>query len=187
MTTEEETQDVSKEPIEEESVSIGKDSLKECEEQLQEYKNKYLRALAEVENIRKRLSKEKVESQSFAVQNVILDLLLPIDHFEQALQHGENASPEIANWTKGFQMIFQQLRQVLADHGVSHFDSQGEQFDPHMHEAVETEERSDIAEGTILFEFQKGYRLGGRTIRAAKVRVAVPPKQEETEQSDEIE
>jgi molecular chaperone GrpE len=146
------------------------------EEQLQEYKDKYLRALAEIENTRKRLSREKLESQSFAVQNVVVDFLQPIDHFEQAMSHAERAPKEVADWARGFLMILQQLQQILADHGVSHFDSVGQLFDPHFHEAVETEERLDVPEGTILFEFQKGYRLGGRTIRAAKVRVATRQK-----------
>ena len=141
----------------------------------QEYKDKYLRALAEAEKSRKRLSREKAESQSFAVQNIVVDLLQPIDHFEQALRHAEAAKGDVTTWAKGFEMILEQLRQVLSDHGVSSYESKSVQFDPHMHEAVETEERPDVPEGTVVFEFQKGYRLGGRTIRPARVRVATRP------------
>ncbi len=75
-------------------------------------------------------------------------------------------------------MILEQLRQVLQDHGVSSFSSMNQPFDPHVHEAVETEERPDVPEGTVVFEFQKGYRLGGRTIRPARARVATRPSWE---------
>ncbi len=148
--------------------------------ELQEYKDKYLRALAEAENTRKRLAREKVEAQSYAVQNIVVDLLQPIDHFEQALHHAEEAKGDITTWAKGFEMILEQLRQVLVDHGVSSYSSLSLPFDPHMHEAVETEERPDVPEGTVVHEFQKGYRLGGRTIRPARVRVATRPSWEET-------
>lgn len=166
-------------PAPEPLLPTPEETVSALEREVQEYKDKYLRALAEIENSRKRLSKEKIESQTYAVQNVVADLLQPIDHFEQALQHAERANSEVGHWAKGFEMILQQLRQVLEDHGVSSFSSTGQPFDPHLHEAVETEERADIPDGTVVFEFQKGYRIGGRTIRAARVRVSVPPKAEE--------
>lgn len=149
------------------------------EAQVLEYKDKYLRALAEIENTRKRLTKEKIESQSYAIQNVVADMLLPIDHFELALKHAEAVPGEAAKWALGFEMILQQLRQVLADNGVTAFESLNSPFDPHLHEAVETMERDDVPEGTIVQEFQKGYQLGGRTIRAARVKVSTKKSPEE--------
>ena len=159
--------------------SAPEPSIESLQTEVQEYKDKYLRALAETENTRKRLAREKVESQSYAVQNIVTDLLQPIDHFEQALHHAEEAKGDITTWAKGFEMILEQLHQVLSDHGVSSYKSISLPFDPHMHEAVETEERPDVPEGTVVFEFQKGYRLGGRTIRPARVRVATRPSWEE--------
>lgn len=150
-------------------------------QELQEYKDKYFRALAEIENTRKRLQREKLESQSFAVQNVILDLLHPIDHFEQALGHVANASQEVKHWAMGFSMILEQLKQVISDHGVVGFESKGQIFDPHLHEAIETEETQDVAEGTILEEFVRGYKLAHRVIRPAKVKVATAPQQRQNE------
>lgn len=158
--------------------------IQSLKDEVQELKDKYLRALAEIENSRKRLAREKIESQGFAIQNVISDLLQPIDHFEQALAHADQAVGDVAVWAKGFSMILQQFVQVLSDHGVVPYSSIGQMFDPHLHEAVETEERSEVPEGSIVFEFQKGYRLGGRTIRPARVRVATPPKVEEPRSED---
>ena len=154
--------------------------ISNLEAQVLEYKDKYLRALAEAENTRKLLTKEKIESQSYAIQNVVADMLLPIDHFELALRHAEAIPGEAAKWALGFEMILQQLRQVLADNGVTAFESLSCPFDPHLHEAVETMESDDVPEGTILQEFQKGYQLGGRTIRAARVKVSTRKAPEET-------
>jgi len=183
---EEKEPEISPEPEEAvvESEELVEDPVGKLQEEAKEFKEKYLRALAELENSRKRLSKEKIESQSFAIQNVVLDLLQPIDHFEQALSHAEHADATIAHWAKGFGMILYQLKQVLEDHGVTSFVSLGSQFDPHLHEAVETEESEEIAEGTITYEFHKGYQLGKRTIRAARVRVATRPKSGDTTNGD---
>jgi molecular chaperone GrpE len=143
-----------------------------------EFKDKYFRALAEAENTRKRLQKEKAESQSYAIQNVIVDMLQPLDHFEQALKHTSGASNEIKQWVQGFDMIVSQFKQVLGDHGVQAFSSKGEVFDPHAHEAIETEESNEFAPGTIMEEYVRGYKLGTRVIRPAKVKVATAPVQE---------
>ena len=180
-------EEIEEEPVEvvEEAEEPSKEAAKEIEEEAKEFKEKYLRALAELENSRKRFSREKIESQSFAIQNVVLDLLQPIDHFEQALAHAEHADATVAHWAKGFEMILYQLKQVLEDHGVTSFTSLGSTFDPHLHEAVETEESEEVAEGTITFEFHKGYKLGSRTIRAARVRVATRPKNGDEEAQDQ--
>lgn len=157
--------------------------LQKATEEAAEWKDKYLRALAEIENSRKRLQREKVESQSFAIQNVLLDLLQPIDHFEKALMHAETASSEVKNWAIGFQMILQRFKQLLQDHGATPFNSVGEQFDPHQHEAVETcPVVNGMQEGTVVEELQKGYKMGTRVMRPARVKVATAQPQEEETQ-----
>lgn len=145
--------------------------------ELADFKDKYFRALAETENTRKRLQKEKIESQSFAIQGVILDFLQPLDHFEQALNASEKASSEIKHWAQGFRMILQQLKQVIQDNGIIPFEAVGQAFDPHVHEAIETEETETVADGTVLQEFTRGYKMGNRVIRPAKVKVAIQPQQ----------
>lgn len=147
--------------------------LAKAQAEAAEFKDKYLRALAEIENSRRRLQRDKLESQSFAIQNVLVDFLQPIDHFEVALKHSENASGEVKHWALGFEMILSQMKQVLADHGIEPFDSKGAQFDPHMHEAIETQESELVPAGTILEEFVRGYKMGNRVVRPAKVKVAI--------------
>jgi len=141
-------------------------------EELKEYKDKYLRLLAEMENTRKRLHKEKQETTRFAIDNVIVEFLGPLENLENALACAEQMSPEVKNWALGFQMIAAQFKEVLENHGVRAFSSKGMLFDPHRHEAVEIEETDAVEEGTILQEFVKGYQCGERIIRPARVKVA---------------
>ncbi len=152
------------------------EDIEKIKQELAEFKDKYFRALAETENTRKRLQKEKIESQSYAIQDVVLDFLQPLDHFEQALNASQSASDDVKHWAIGFRMILQQLKQVIQDNGITTFDSVGELFDPHLHEAIETEETANFAEGTIIQEFTRGYKMGTRVIRPAKVKVATAPK-----------
>ena len=160
-------------PLAAENEDTETDKLKQ---ELNEWKDKYFRALAETENTRKRLQKEKIESQSFAIQDVVLDFLQPLDHLEQALNASQNASDDVKHWAIGFQMILQQLKQVIQDNGISTYESVGQSFDPHLHEAIETEESATFSEGTVMQEFTRGYKMGPRIIRPAKVKVATSPK-----------
>lgn len=167
-------------PSIEEPVTV-EETVAKIQEELKDYKDKYFRALAEIENTRKRLQKEKLESQSFAVQNAILEFLQPLDHFEHALKSSKNCSAEIQQWVIGFEMILAQLKQVLDSNDVTSFETVGKMFDPNLHEAIETEEREDVAEGTILQEFLRGYKMGPRVIRPARVKVATMPNNEAVE------
>lgn len=152
-----------------------KESYENAIRELNEFKDKYFRAIAENENMRKRLQREKLESQTLAIQSVVIDFLQPLDHFEQALKHTQNASDEVKHWALGFQMILQQFKQVLNDNGVHEFDSLGAQFDPHCHEAIEIERDPKYQEGTVIEEFVRGYKMGSRLLRPAKVKVAASP------------
>ncbi len=147
------------------------DELKEIQKELMEYKDKYLRVLAESENARKRLQKEKQEMTRYAIENVIAEFLHPLDNLEKALSMAQNMSDDVKNWAFGFQMILSQFKDVLAANGVVAIESVGSHFDPHMHEAVEMVE-SDVQEpGTVIEESMRGYKMGERTIRAARVKV----------------
>ncbi len=115
----------------------------------------------------------------FAVDNVIAEILGPIDNLENALQFTQQMSEEMRNWAQGFLMILGQFKDVLANHGVTSFHSEGKQFDPQMHHAIETEATADKPEGTILKEYIKGYKSGDHVIRPASVKVAVAPANKE--------
>ena len=151
-------------------------------ESQEDYKDKYLRLLAESENMRKRMQKERQEMTRFAIENVLADVITPMDNLENALTAATNMSPEIKNWAYGFQMILGQFKDVLQEHGVTAFKSEGEFFNPHKHEAVESEESETAAPGTILQEYVKGYQCGDRIIRVARVKVAKEKKPSPTQE-----
>jgi molecular chaperone GrpE len=146
------------------------------EEELKEAKDKYLRQLAETENTRKRMKKEAQEMSRFSLENLVEEILGPIDNLENALKFTAQMSEETRNWAQGFQMILNQFLDVLSNHGITSFHAMGTPFDPHLHYAIETEETTEHPEGTILQEFVKGYKSGDRTIRPARVKVAKAPQ-----------
>lgn len=153
-------------------------------EEVVDYKDKYLRSLAETENLRKRMQKEKQDMTRFAVENVIAEILNPIDNLENALKCTTHLSDELRNWAQGFQMILGQFKEVLSNHGVISFHSEGALFDPHLHHAIEIEETETHPAGMILQEFVKGYKSGDRTLRPARVKVAKAPTHLEKPQKE---
>lgn len=139
-----------------------------------EYKDKYLRGLAESENVRKRLQKERQEVVQYALQNVIIDFLTPIDQLENALKFTQQASDEVKNWAIGFQMILSQFKDVLTTNRVTTFETVGQPFDHDVHEAIEMVASEAYPPGTVVEEVQRGYKIGGeRTLRPARVKVAM--------------
>lgn len=156
-----------------ESAPLEEDELLLLQGQVAEFRDKYLRGLAESENIRKRLQKERQELVQYAVQNVIVDFLSPLDHLENALKFADQASPDVKHWAVGFQMILEQFKDALTNNGVVSFSSVGEQFDPHLHEAIEMITTNEYPAGTIIEESLRGYKMGDKTLlRPARVKVA---------------
>jgi molecular chaperone GrpE len=142
----------------------------------EDWKDKYLRAIAEMENMRKRMQKERHEVARFGIENAVGEFLPAIDNFENALRFAEAASGEIKSWAMGFEMILAQFKEVLHNYGIVSFHSEGNTFNPQYHEAVEIVETTDAPDGTILHEFTKGYKSASRTIRPARVKVAKHPQ-----------
>ncbi|MEM8727527.1 MAG: nucleotide exchange factor GrpE [Chlamydiota bacterium] len=175
--TEEETK---KEPVIEEI-----DETERLKQQVKQEQDKYLRSLADMENTRKRMQKEKQDTTRFAVENVIAEFLAPLDHFENALSFVHQASEETRNWAKGFEMILSQFKELLTRHKVTPFSSEGQIFDPHLHEVLELEETEKYEDGTIIQEFLKGYRCGERILRPAHVKVAKAPSKGEEKESEQ--
>ncbi|MGB8061284.1 MAG: nucleotide exchange factor GrpE [Candidatus Sulfotelmatobacter sp.] len=129
------------------------------------------RAQAEFENARRRAAKEQQEFRDFATVDAIKSLLPVIDSFERALQ----AKSDPADFRTGVELIYKQLQDVLAKLGVRPITAQGEQFDPHVHEAIEMVETSDAADHEVLEEWQRGYKFKDRLLRPAMVKVAKNP------------
>lgn len=152
-------------------VLVTDEELKALQKEILEYKDKYLRLLADSDNARKRLQKERQEISRYAVEQLVVDFLRPIDNFENALRFAQEMSDDVRNWAFGFQMILAQFKDVLSQNGITLIDSLGKKFNPHEQEAVEMVETTDQPPGTIIEEFVPGYKMGDRTIRAARVKV----------------
>jgi len=129
------------------------------------------RAQAEFENARRRAAKEQQDFRDFATVDAIKSLLPVIDSFERALQ----AKSEAGDFRTGVELIYKQLQDVLAKMGVRPIAAKGEQFDPHVHEAIEMVETPDAADHEVLDEWQRGYKFKDRLLRPAMVRVAKNP------------
>jgi len=129
------------------------------------------RAQAEFENARRRAAKEQEDFRDFASIEVIKSLLPVVDSFERALQ----AKSEPADFRSGVELIYKQLQDVLAKLGVRPIPAKGEQFDPHVHEAIEMVETDDAADHEVLDEWQRGYKFKERLLRPAMVKVARNP------------
>ncbi len=129
------------------------------------------RAQAEFENARRRAAREQQDFRDFASMEVIKSLLPVIDSFERALQSKSDA----AEFRSGVELIYKQLQDVLAKLGVRPITAKGEQFDPHVHEAIEMVETQDAADHEVLEEWQRGYKYKDRLVRPAMVKVARNP------------
>jgi molecular chaperone GrpE len=127
------------------------------------------RLQAEFENYRKRAAKENADFRDFAVSDAARTLLPVIDSFALALKNSA-ARPE--DLRKGVELIYKQLQDVLQKLNVERIPAQGEPFDPRVHEAIEMVETNDAPDHHVLEELQPGYRIKGRLLRPAMVRVA---------------
>lgn len=164
-------------------ITMSREELENLQKELKEFKDKYIRTLAEMENARKRMVKEREENAQHAMASVIVEFLRPLDNLENALAFTEKMSQDVKNWAIGFQMILSQFKDILAAHGVTPVASEGRPFDPHLHEAVESIESTSHKPGTVIEECSRGYKMGNRTIRPARVKVAKAKKSEKSEKT----
>ena len=146
------------------------ESLKVKADERDAFYDKYVRAHAEFENVRKRLEKDKNDFVKYANEGMITEFLPIIDNLEIAEKHIKEAK-DFGAVTKGVDMIQVQIQAFLKDIGLERMKTVGEKFDPHVHEAVETEESKDKDDGLISAELKPGYKLNGRLLRPAMVKI----------------
>jgi molecular chaperone GrpE len=141
----------------------------------EETHEKYLRAIADLQNYRRRVSRDMADRQQYANEDLLTQLLPVADNCGQALAGiCQTDDPECI--IKGVEMILAQLHDFMQGHGVEQISPLGQQFDPNLHEAVEAVPTDQTEPNTIVGVLQPGYTLRERLLRPAKVRVAVAPK-----------
>jgi molecular chaperone GrpE len=155
-----------------------KDSeLKHLKKDLDDLKTEYLRQLADKENLRKRLEREKTEFYQHALGEALREFLAVLDNFERALQ--SDIEDEDKSFRDGIEMIYKQFQSVLEKQGVRPVVIEDKKFDPRFHQAFATQESNDVKEPQVGEEYQKGYLLHERLLRPSLVKVLVPKKEKE--------
>ena len=158
---------------EETNISVSKqeyEALKARAEERDAFNDKYVRAHAEFENVRKRLEKDKLEFIKYANENLIFDFLPIIDNLEIAEKYIKEAK-DFKAVQDGVDMIQLQIQGFLKDIGLERIKTVGENFDPHIHEPIETEEAKDKKDGIIVAELKPGYKFNGKLLRPASVKI----------------
>lgn len=141
------------------------------EAELEEMKNRFLRAQADLENFRRRTRKEKEEQLKYASLPIIKALLPALDNLERALSAGAEAS-STDGLVEGVEMVNRQILSILEQEGLQRIPAVGEPFNPEFHEAVMQVESDEFDSGIVVEELQKGYQLKDRVIRPAMVKVS---------------
>ncbi|HCY1203433.1 TPA: nucleotide exchange factor GrpE [Staphylococcus aureus] len=144
--------------------------INELQQLADENEEKYLRLYAEFENYKRRIQKENEINKTYQAQRVLTDILPAIDNIERALQI-EGDDETFKSLQKGVQMVHESLINALKDNGLEVVKTEGEAFDPNIHQAVVQDDNPDFESGEITQELQKGYKLKDRVLRPSMVKV----------------
>lgn len=179
-TQQEDTREI---PIDD-SETAGEDSpqdpVKVLEQEKNEISDRLLRTMAEFDNYRKRVTREKEGLVKYGTERIALEILPVVDNFERALEQSDQATDN-RGVIDGLKMILKQLLSALEKFDIKPFDSIGEQFNPEIHEAMAQQEHPDHEDNSVIEQFQKGYMLGERLLRPARVIVCRAPADQEDE------
>lgn len=152
-----------------ESTDNAADALEQLQLQLSESRDKYLRLYSDFENFKKRVLKEKLDMMKTAAQDTLSALLPVLDDFDRARQNAEDEH-STETLSEGVHLVYHKLYNVLQQRGLQGMESDGQTFDPELHEAVtEIPAPSDELKGKVVATVEKGYKLNDRIIRYAKV------------------
>lgn len=148
-------------------------NIKELQAKADENWDRYLRAAAEVENIRKRAARDVEHARKYALENFGRELLAVKDSLEMGLEAAESADAD--SLRTGSEATLKLLATTLERFGITEIDPEGEPFDPELHEAMTMQPSADVEPDSVLTVIQKGYALNGRLLRPARVVVASEP------------
>ena len=176
--------DTNEEPAEEETQETEEDILKD---EIKTLKEEKIRVLAEMENLRKRFDREKIDSIKYGSVNFARDILSPGDNLERALSaiNQEEEHPQsIKNLIEGLLMVKKELSTALEKNCITKIESLDKKFDPNLHQAMMEIENNDLEEGIVVQEIQTGYMMHDRLLRPAMVGVSKKPQKATEVESD---
>jgi molecular chaperone GrpE len=157
---------------EENTVVIKEVELKKLQDELAQYKDKYIRLYAEFDNARKRMEREKQEFVKYANEELIVSFLNILDDLERTIEAAKSKHQDYDAFLKGTEMVMAHVYDLLKKNNVKPVKTLGLKFDPNCHEVLMQEETNNFEDGIVMEEFQKGYCLGDKIVRTAKVKLA---------------
>ncbi len=165
-----------KEPGDDEVIRLTGE-VSRLESERDDARDQLLRKAADMENMRRRHAREREEFQKTAAEKVLRDMVSVLDDLDRAMEAGEatagaGGADALNSLLQGVGMVQRKFVQSLERHGVRAVPSLGEQFDPHLHEAIQQREDTSVPNNSVVQEFQKAYLLGDRLLRPAMVVVA---------------
>lgn len=164
-----ETSETPKEDNAPEAEKTEEKAEEKTEEKADDGNEKYVRLMAEFQNYKKRVAKEKNDIREYATEKLVMELLPVLDNFERAL--AASAEDDPAGYAKGMELIFTQMVTELQKSGLAEVEAEGQDFDPTKHNAVMTEENEELESGKVSKVLQKGYALNDKVIRPSMVAV----------------
>ena len=135
-----------------------------------DWKDRYARTMADFDNFRKRVARDREDLVKFAAEGVLKDILPTVDDLSRALEGAKDRAGD--PFVAGVKLVYDGLVKMLADHGAVPLDAAGEPFDANFHEALAQLPSDDVAEGTVMNEVKRGWLLHGKLLRAAQVVVS---------------
>ena len=181
-----EVEEEKKKDKKEKKLSKEEKKIRELEEKVETLNEKYLYALAQMKDLHKTYEKENAISVKYVTHDLMLELLPIIDVFSMVLE-SPNIPSEVVAYFKGFELVFNQFKDLMERHGVSDINSKvGDDFDHNIHNGVEKVDTSNSEEdGKICAILQKGYKIGDKVLRPVSVKVYSLVKEETLEQNEE--
>ena len=148
------------------------DMIQDLTAQLEEFKDKFLRAHAEMDNMKKRMQREKQDIVKFATERLLRDFLLVYDAVEKSISMALDLHPDDENFIQGLRMTEKLMLETLKKNHVEPIETENMPFDPNYHEAMMQVMRPDVVQGMVVDEIEKGFMLHDRVLRPAKVSVS---------------
>lgn len=158
-------------PVAAKTIGASEVEIGRLEEEIADLKNRSTRTLADFENFRRRVDRERQEDRRFAAFDIVREFLAVVDNLERALA-AESSNDDLK---VGVELIHRQMKDLMKTVGVERISSVGEEFDPRFHEAVTHHEDTSVTVPTVSEELQAGYLMHDRLLRPSVVRVAMPP------------
>ena len=149
--------------------------LEQLKKAVEELKERFLRAAAELDNVRKRAERDKEEFFQYALSDLLRDILPIIDNFERALKSAQ-AETDGQTFREGVELIYRMLLNLIKKYGVRPIELHDNKFDPSLHQALASEESAEVSEPLVMEELQKGYLIHNRLLRPTMVKVIIPKK-----------